>query len=258
MNAQSLRITGMTCTSCAAHVEKALAGVAGVGSVKVSYDDGQAHLQSKLPIAAAELIAAVARAGYGAAFDARPASPLRNGDAAAPRDQEPRPAIGPGGQGLRVAIIGSGGAAMAAALKAASEGARVTLIERGVLGGTCVNVGCVPSKIFIRAAHVAHLRRQSAFDDGISSAPPVIDRERLLAQQQARVTALREAKYENILRDTPSIQVLHGRARFLDASHLVLDLAEGGERTLAFDRCLIATGASATIPPIEGLAGTPY
>lgn len=258
MNAQSLRITGMTCTSCAAHVEKALAGVAGVGSVKVSYDDGHAQLQSDLLIDAAELIAAVARAGYGAALDARPAIPLRNGDAAAPRDQEPRPASGPGGEGLRLAIIGSGGAAMAAALKAASQGARVTLIERGVLGGTCVNVGCVPSKIFIRAAHVAHLRRQSPFDDGISTAPPVIDRGRLLAQQQARVTALHEAKYENILRDTPSIQVLHGRARFMDAGHLVVDLAEGGERTLAFDRCLVATGASAAIPPIEGLAGTPY
>ena len=73
---------------------------------------------------------------------------------------------------LRVAIIGSGGAAMAAALKAAQEGAAVTLIERGVIGGTCVNVGCVPSKIFIRAAHVAHLRRRSPFDGGITSAAP--------------------------------------------------------------------------------------
>jgi mercuric reductase len=63
---------------------------------------------------------------------------------------------------------------------------RVTLIERGTIGGTCVNVGCVPSKIMIRAAHIAHLRRESPFDGGMPPTPPTILRERLLAQQQAR------------------------------------------------------------------------
>jgi mercuric reductase len=56
---------------------------------------------------------------------------------------------------------------MAAALKAVEQGAQVTLIERGTIGGTCVNVGCVPSKIMIRAAHIAHLRRESPFDGGM-------------------------------------------------------------------------------------------
>ncbi len=75
---------------------------------------------------------------------------------------------------------------MAAALKAVEQGAQVTLIERGTIGGTCVNVGCVPSKIMIRAAHIAHLRRESPFDGGMPPTPPTILRERLLAQQQAR------------------------------------------------------------------------
>lgn len=259
MNSQVLSITGMTCASCADHVEKALAGVPGVGSANVSYGASQARVQSTGPIDAADLIAAVARAGYGAELDAGSASPLANGASTARRaDQPRRPGARPGRAGIRVAIIGSGGAAMAAALQAAAEGASVTLVESGTLGGTCVNDGCVPSKIFIRAAHVARLRRHSPFDDGISAAPPAIDRGRLLAQQQARVNALREVKYENILRDTPAIQVLRGRARFSDGSHLVVDLADGGERALAFDRCLVATGASAAVPPIEGLAGTPY
>ena len=159
---------------------------------------------------------------------------------------------------LRVAIIGSGGAAMAAALKAAQEGATVTLIERSVIGGTCVNVGCVPSKIFIRAAHVAHLRRHSPFDGGITSAVPVIDRAWLLAQQQALVDELREVKYERILRETPAITVLRGQARFESASQLRVDLAAGGQQRVAFDRCLVATGATAAIPVIDGLADTPY
>ena len=61
---------------------------------------------------------------------------------------------------MQVAVIGSSGAAMAAALKAVEQGAQVTLIERGTIGGTCVNVGCAV-KIMIRAAHIAHLRRKA-------------------------------------------------------------------------------------------------
>ena len=159
--------------------------------------------------------------------------------------------------GLHIAIIGSGGAAMAAALKAVERGARVTLIERGTLGGTCVNVGCVPSKIFIRAAHVAHLRRGSAFDAGVSPSAPHINRPALLAQQQARVDELRHAKYEGILQGNAAITVLRGTARFHDSQSLRVQLTEGGERTVAFDRCLVATGASAAVPPIAGLKDTP-
>lgn len=159
---------------------------------------------------------------------------------------------------LHVAVIGSGAGAMGAALKAVERGARVTLIERGTIGGTCVNTGCVPSKIMIRAAHVAHLRRQSPFDDGISAAPPVILRERLLASQQSRVEELRHAKYESILENTPEITVMRGTASFENGRSLLVRLDEGGERRVAFDRCLVATGAHAAIPPIVGLQDTPY
>jgi len=159
---------------------------------------------------------------------------------------------------LHIAIIGSGGAAMAAALKAVERGARVTLIERGTIGGTCVNVGCVPSKIFIRAAHIAHLRRGSAFDGGISPSGPHINRPALLTQQQARVDELRHAKYEGILQGNPAITVLHGTARLHDRHSLAVRLNEGTEQVLAFDRCLIATGASAAVPLINGLTATPF
>ncbi|WP_444679697.1 FAD-dependent oxidoreductase [Halomonas sp. E19] len=107
---------------------------------------------------------------------------------------------------LRVSVIGSGGAAMAAALKAAERGARITLIERGTVGGTCVNTGCVPSKIMIRAAHIAHLRTESPFDAGLSAQAPVVDRAKLLEQQQRRVEELRDAKYEGFCATTrPSL-----------------------------------------------------
>ena len=159
---------------------------------------------------------------------------------------------------LHIAVIGSGGAAMAAALKAAERGARITLIERGTIGGTCVNIGCVPSKIMIRAADIAHLRKKSPFDDGISSQAPVIDRATLLKQQQARVDELRDAKYERILRDHPAIKVLHGEARFIDAHQLSVALNEGGEQTLRFDRAFIGTGSRPAEPPVPGLVDTSY
>lgn len=157
-----------------------------------------------------------------------------------------------------IAVIGTGGAAMAAALKAAELGAQVTIIERGAVGGTCVNTGCVPSKIMIRAAHIAHMRRESPFDGGIAAATPTINRGKLLARQQARVDELRHAKYEGILDTSEHIQLLRGEASFKNDHSLTVRLVEGGERVVTFDRCLVATGASPSIPPIAGLKDTPY
>jgi len=159
---------------------------------------------------------------------------------------------------LHIAVVGSGGAAMAAALKASERGARITLIERGTIGGTCVNTGCVPSKIMIRAAHIAHLRKESPFDEGVSAQPPVVNRAKLLEQQQSRVEELRDSKYKSILRDHTAIAVLKGEARFVNANNLVVTLSDGGEQVVHFDRAFIGTGARPAGPPIPGLAETPY
>lgn len=254
-----LNITGMTCDSCATHVKDALEKVPGVLSALVSYPKGSAQLATDPGTSPEALTAAVAGLGYKATPADAPSTSARGrllgkalgwlggGDKA-----------GGDGDGLHVAVIGSGGAAMAAALKAVEQGANVTLIERGTIGGTCVNVGCVPSKIMIRAAHIAHLRRESPFDSGIAATVPAIDRSKLLAQQQARVDELRHAKYEGILDSNPAITVLHGEARFKDDQSLAVRLNDGGERVVAFDRCLVATGASPAVPPIPGLKESPY
>nr|WP_241968718.1 mercury(II) reductase [Idiomarina tyrosinivorans] len=147
---------------------------------------------------------------------------------------------------------------MAAALKATERGATVTLIERGTIGGTCVNIGCVPSKILIRSAHIAHLRRESPFDGGLSHHVPEVNRPALLAQQQARVEELRDSKYESILDDNAAITVLKGEARFLDHRTIKVTLNDGGEQEVHFDKAFIGTGARPAEPPITGLAETPY
>ena len=161
---------------------------------------------------------------------------------------------------LHIAIIGSGSAAFAAALEASERGARVTLIEsRPRIGGSCVNVGCVPSKIMIRAAQIAHDQAQHPFP-GIAAHQPAIDRGQLVAQIRQRVDELRNAKYEKQLQDQPDIHLMHGRASFIDAHRLrVIPGDDGGDdQIVAFDRVLIATGASPVIPDIPGLAGSPF
>lgn len=234
---ENLKINGMTCESCVTHVKKALEKVPGVKSAIVSYHKGTAQLDTEPDTSSAALVAAVTALGYQATFQKR----LDKTDTR-----------------LHVVVIGSGSAAMAAALKTVELGAKVTLIERGIIGGTCVNIGCVPSKIMIRAAHTAQLRRKSPFDGGISVNLPVIQRKWLLTQQQKRVDELRHAKYEAILKNTPAITVLHGEARFKDGHSLVVHLNQGGERMVTFDRCLVATGARAAVPPILDLKDTPY
>lgn len=225
-----LKIIGMTCASCVVHVKEALEKIPGVHRADVSYASGRAELKVDEAVSREQMQAAVEALGYRAAFEdiTLPTRPglldkargwLSGGTDA-----------GKEGDRLHVAVIGSGGAAMAAALKAVERGARVTLIERGIIGGTCVNVGCVPSKIMIRAAHVAHLRRESPFDGGLPATPPLVLRERLLAQQQGRVDELRHAKYEGILESTPAITVLRGSARFQDSHTLSVELVEGGGR----------------------------
>jgi mercuric reductase len=159
---------------------------------------------------------------------------------------------------LQVAVIGSGAAAFAAAIRLRDEGAEVTMVERNTTGGTCVNIGCVPSKIMISAAHVAHVRASSPFDGGISTARPRVDRAVLQTQQQARVDELRQAKYESIVEDSANIRLIRGEARFLNDHALLIKAADGREETLQCDRVLIATGASPAIPILAGLSDTPY
>jgi mercuric reductase len=234
----ALHISGMTCTSCAAgQVRSALESTRGVRSAAVSYPEGLAEVVADSGTPVEPLKAAIDALGYRATPGGVPVVGMIGGRGRSSGDEA----------GLHIAVIGSGGAAMAAALKAAELGARVTLFERGTIGGTWVNVGCVPSKIMIRAAHIAHLRRESPFDGGISALEPAIQRDKLL-----------HAKYQSILDSNPAITALHGEARFKDDHHLVVRLNEGGEREVSFDRCLIAVGASPAIPPIPGLKETPY
>ncbi len=234
-----LKISGMTCEHCASAARQALDALPGV-SASVSFDPPEARVETRGDIDTAELVEALASKGYRAS--------LQTGEYGA-SDTRGR---------LRVAIIGTGSGAFAAAIKAAGEGTAVTLIEESDrIGGTCVNIGCVPSKIMIRSAHIAYLQAHHGFD-GIPPNRPRIDRAALLARQQARVDELRRAKYEDILDGNPAIELIRGTARFLDRHSLLVSRADGNETRVTADRILIATGARPAIPTIPGLKDTPY
>ncbi|SIN72359.1 mercuric reductase [Sulfurivirga caldicuralii] len=157
-----------------------------------------------------------------------------------------------------VLIIGTGSAAFAAAIEIVENGGRATLIEAAEqIGGTCVNVGCVPSKILIRQAQLNHWRRHTPFD-GLPACEAEGDRRVLIAQLKARVDELRHAKYEKMLDTYPGIKVVHGHARFLTADTLVVEKPDGSRQQLRGDGVLIATGSRPHIPEVEGLAATPY
>lgn len=162
-----------------------------------------------------------------------------------------------GSKKQQVAIIGSGSAAFACAIKASEAGAEVTIIEAGVIGGCCVNVGCVPSKIMIKAAQLAQQQRKNAFP-AIKNHPPVIDRALLSAQLQNRVDELRDAKYANIVRTNENISLVKGFASFSSVNTLQIKQEDGSFDSLYADNFLIATGSSSYIPPISGLADLPY
>jgi mercuric reductase len=240
----SLSIKGMTCDSCASHAKKALETVQGVSGVEVSYPKGKATLQLSDSVNQDDLIIAIKGAGYKAVI-----TPLDSNDDASKSNSE---------SSLHVAIIGSGSGAFACAIKAVEGGASVTIIEGAdVIGGCCVNVGCVPSKILIRSAQLAEQQRTNPFD-GIENHEPNINRTLLAQQQVSRVEELREAKYENILKSNKSLTLLKGYARFKDETTLIITKEDDSEHELNFDKVLIATGSEQSIPPVEGLTETPY
>ncbi|MDG4756219.1 MULTISPECIES: mercury(II) reductase [Micromonospora] len=150
-----------------------------------------------------------------------------------------------------LAVVGSGGAAMAAAIAARQAGARVVLIERAVLGGTCVNVGCVPSKTLLAAAGTRHAALSNPFPGAPTSADGV-DLRALVGQKDELVGRLRQAKYGDVAA-AYGFEVRPGQARFTDGDTLTID-----DRPLRARAYVIATGAEPARPDLPGLGEVDY
>ena len=240
MDTVNIKIAGMTCDHCAQSAQDALNELNGVNA-SVSYAEGLARIESQGMVDSKQLLKTIESKGYAATFINNEGTPTSAG-----------------GSGLHIAIVGTGSGAFAAAIKAVEQGATVTIIEGGdVIGGTCVNIGCVPSKIFIRGAGIANIQAHHGIK-GIALNTPTIDRKVMVEQQQEWVEKLRYAKYESILEGNHGITLVRGMARFKDSNTLIITKADGSNIELQADRVLLAVGASASIPNVSGLKDTPY
>lgn len=150
-------------------------------------------------------------------------------------------------------IVGGGAGAFAAAIKANELGAKTAFINDGLpLGGTCVNVGCVPSKTLLHAAEVIHQAKHHNIP-GIGLSVNAVDYAVVVADELSLVEKLRVEKYEQVLKNLNNVTYIKGRASFISPYEVKV-----GEQQLKADKFVIATGSNATIPNIEGLPETGY
>ncbi|PST27357.1 dihydrolipoamide dehydrogenase [Mesorhizobium plurifarium] len=150
-----------------------------------------------------------------------------------------------------ICVIGGGAAGLSVAAGAAAFGVPVVLVEHGRMGGDCLNYGCVPSKALIAAAKHAEAVRKAA-EFGIAASGPVIDYERLTARIQSVIEAI--APHDSVERFTGlGVEVIEATARFVDDRTIA-----AGDHLIRARRFVIATGSSPAIPPIPGLAETPF
>jgi mercuric reductase len=163
------------------------------------------------------------------------------------------PAIVPSRRTFDLAVLGGGSAGFAAAIRGAELGARVVVVESGPLGGTCVNVGCLPSKTLIRAAEVQYRRSHHPFD-GIPKGDGAPDWSLVRAQKDRLVAELRHEKYASVLEAYQNILLVRGRGRLESPTRIALD---DGARIEA-GTIVIATGASPSTPGIAGLEQAGY
>ena len=148
-------------------------------------------------------------------------------------------------------VIGTGGAAMAAGIQARKRDRRVLLVEHGPLGGTCLNVGCVPSKTLLAAFGQRHRAAANPFR-GIVTVAGEVDLPSVIEQKQTLIDRLREAKYSDVAA-AHGIAIRWGHATFASRELLLVD----GEPVPA-GGYVVATGAEPAVPPLPGLDAVDY
>jgi len=156
------------------------------------------------------------------------------------------------GNSFDLAVIGAGSAGFSAAITAAEAGARVALIGHGTIGGTCVNVGCVPSKTMIRATEALHGAREAERFRGISAEAHITDWKKLIAAKDDLVGTLRQKKYIDLLPEYPGITYMEGRAKLTPGGVVI------GDELFKAAKIILATGASAAVPAIKGIESLDY
>ncbi len=150
-------------------------------------------------------------------------------------------------------IIGGGAGGFGAAIKANDLGARAAMINTGLpLGGTCVNVGCVPSKALLYAGEILHTADHHSVP-GIVLTTDTFDFSTVVQAELDMVEELRREKYEHVLNQLENITLLEGKAKFVSPNQVVVN-----GNTIEGEKFLVATGSTARVPGIEGIKDTGF
>lgn len=150
-------------------------------------------------------------------------------------------------------IVGGGSAAFSATIEAKSLGIKVTMINEGLpIGGTCVNVGCIPSKNLIRAAETLYKANNNPFE-GISTSGKVNDFHSIIEAKRKLIRDLREQRYIDIIKDMDGFELIEGRASIESPTSVKV-----ADRIIEGSHILLCTGAHPIIPDIQGLKDVNY
>ncbi len=153
-------------------------------------------------------------------------------------------------------IIGSGQAGKPLCIALAEAGMHTAIIERDHVGGTCINVGCTPTKTMVASARVAYLARRGT-DYGVHTGDIRIDMERVRQRKRDIVKNFRDASRSRI-EQTTNVDLIFGEASFTDARSLVIRQKNGGQLVLTAGKIFINAGARPAVPAIDGLKSVPF
>jgi len=151
---------------------------------------------------------------------------------------------------MKIAIIGGGPGGYVAAVKAARLGAQVVLVEKEYIGGTCLNTGCIPTKVLLHSTDIYHQLKNEAGSLGLEMDNLKVNWQELQTRKSLVATQLVEG-VKNLLRSA-NIEVVEGRARFAGRNSLQVDLTGGGSKRIDFDRAIVATGSKSIVIPVPG------
>lgn len=152
-------------------------------------------------------------------------------------------------------VIGSGQGGKPLSIALAKAGRKTAIIEREHIGGTCVNVGCTPTKTMVASARVAYLSRRSA-DYGVHGGPVAVNMSAVRRRKQQIVDAFRDGG-RRAIEKTEGLDLLRGEASFTAPNSIEVRLNDGGTRLLTGKKIFINTGGHPANPPLPGLDGVP-
>ena len=153
-------------------------------------------------------------------------------------------------------VIGAGQSGGPLSTALAGHGWKTAIVEREHVGGTCVNVGCTPTKTMIASARVAHLAKRAG-DYGVQTGPISIDM--IVVRQRKRdIVEMFHEGSESAVIEAEGVDLLMGEARFIGEKTVQVTLNDGGQTTLTAERIFIDTGTRNITPPIDGIDNVPH